>query len=307
MSIELTTIKELFPKIKDRFVQLTDNETFIKECSFAIQHLNKNDYLQKSTQDSILQAVLNIANTGLTLNPVLKLAYLVPRYNSVNKQIECTLEPSYQGLVKLITDTGSARNVYAHTVFDGDIFEETLGTEPSIVHNPKHKSKTITMAYAVAVLANGSKQIEVMIAEEINDIRAISESYKAFKEGKVKSCIWESDYGEMARKTVIKRLTKYLPKTELWDNLGQAIQLDNNDYSASPDQLGYIESLLANASLPVEEVIEIEKHMNSLTASEASKLITRLKGNQLDPILAGKNYNQKDINIHMAKLGDGKQ
>lgn len=303
MSNEVTSFKTELDKIRERFVKLTDNETFIKECSFAIQHFNKNSYLDKATTDSKLQAVLNIANVGLTLNPVLKLAYLVPRYNSSKKVIECNLEPSYQGLVKLITDTGSARNVYAHVVHEGDDFEETLGTEPSITHRPKRTSKTITHAYAVAVLFNGSKQIEVMTADEINAIRDISESYKAFKDKKTSSCIWESDYSEMCRKTVIKRLTKYLPKTDQWEKLGTAIDLDNRDYSISNDQAGYIESLLTNCSLPVEEVVEIEKSINALTSSEASKVIHRLKENQLDPVISGGNYSQRDINKHLAKLG----
>ena len=64
-------------------------EQFNKEASFAIQHLAKNPYLQKASKTSILQSVLNIAQTGLTLNPVSKYAYLVPRYNSSTKELEC--------------------------------------------------------------------------------------------------------------------------------------------------------------------------------------------------------------------------
>jgi recombination protein RecT len=299
METALTTIKEQFPKIREKFLKLANEETFIRECSFAIQHLNKNPYLQKATQESILESVMNIANTGLTLNPVLKLAYMIPRYNSVHKEVQCVLEPSYQGLVKLITDTGSARNVFAHVVYEGDEFEEILGTEPSITHKPKHLSTKITFAYAVAVLFNGSRQIEVMTKAEINDIRDKSESYKAYKDGKVKSCIWVSDEGEMCRKTVIKRLTKYLPKTDQWDKLATAIDIDNKDYSISNDQASYIESLLQTCSLPVEEVIEIEKSLNTINSGEASKMITYLQNNQRDPIASGDNYSQSDIKKKM--------
>jgi len=106
MSNELT-LKDQFKLIEDRFVALTNADTFTKECSFALQHFGKNSYLNGSTTESKLQAVMNVAQVGLTLNPVLKLAYLVPRFS--NGKVECFLEPSYQGLVKLVTDTGSAR------------------------------------------------------------------------------------------------------------------------------------------------------------------------------------------------------
>jgi len=111
---ELTLKKEHFNKIEPRFIELSDQKTFAKECSFAMQHFAKNDYLDKATIESKLQAVLNVAQVGLTLNPVLKLAYLVPRFE--NGAVKCFLEPSYQGLVKLITDTGSAKNVTCHPV-----------------------------------------------------------------------------------------------------------------------------------------------------------------------------------------------
>ena len=97
---------ESFAKIQSNFLKLADEKTFQKEVSFAVQILNKNSYLAGTSKVSILQAIYNTALTGLTLNPVLKLAYLVPRAG------ECCLEPSYQGLIKLITDTGSATTVY---------------------------------------------------------------------------------------------------------------------------------------------------------------------------------------------------
>lgn len=69
-----------------------------------------------ATTTSKLQAVFNVALTGLTLNPTLKLAYLVPRYNNASRELEVHLEPSYQGLVKLVTDTGSAKSVSSQVV-----------------------------------------------------------------------------------------------------------------------------------------------------------------------------------------------
>lgn len=293
MSSELAIINSNLEKVEKRFIALTNAKTWEREKAYALQHFRKNTYLQKASVHSTLEAIINVANTGLSLNPALKLAYLVPRYTS--GQVEVVLEPSYQGLVKLITDTGSAKNVYAHVVFDGDIFEETLGTSVEIKHVPKRQSNTVILVYAVAVLHDGTMQIEVMTAEEVNEIRDKSESYKSFKAGKAKSAIWNDHYNEMARKTVIKRLCKYLPKTDQWDKLGNAIQLADSDYQVSDGQITYIESLLRHANISQEHNDKIYQEMHSYTSTEAAECITYLGNNQVDPISSGHNYSQTDI------------
>jgi len=287
-------IHETFKPVANRLMQFMDHETIVKECNFAMQAFNKNSYLNGSTTASKQQAILNVAQIGLTLNPVLKYAYLVPRFS--NGQVECFLEPSYQGIVKLITDTGSAKNVYAYPVFEGDIFDVVLGTKTDIIHRPAFKSKVMTHVYAVATLSDGMQMIEVMHVDEVNAIRDKSESYKSFKDGKTKSCIWEDHYAEMSRKTVIKRLCKYLPKTEMWDKLAQAIDLDNADYTATHDQIDYIESLLLSANIDPEYQGRLYREIQgNVSASRASELIEYLKENQIDAITAGHNYGQTEI------------
>lgn len=287
---------QTFEPIKNRFLELSDKQTFDKECSFAIQHLQKNAYLAKSTPNSLLQAVLNIVQIGLTLNPVQKLAYLVPRYNNAQGVIECNLEPSYQGLVKLLTDSGSVTNVYAHLVYANDDFQQILGTENTIVHKPKLGNRgEIVGIYAVAILANGSKQVEVMDASEINEIRDSSESYKSFKAGKSKSCIWNDWYDEMARKTVIKRIVKYLPKSTTFETLAKAIDLANEDYTASDAQLNYIESLLLTSTIAEERKVFIERYMNTYNSQQAKACIDNLMENQIDPIRDKGTGNQTEI------------
>lgn len=288
--------KSNFDTIKKRFVELVGEDTFNKECSFALQHLQKNPYLQKSTPESLLSAVLNIAQVGLTLNPIMKLAYLVPRY--VGGQVTCCLEPSYQGLVKLLTDSGSVTNVYAHLIYSNDKFEQRLGTENEILHIPKLGNSidmgSVIGVYAVGVLKGGGKQTEVMPTHEIDAIRDSSESYKAFKSGKAKSCIWNDWYEEMARKTVIKRLAKYLPKSG-HEKLMKAIDLDNDDYQMSDGQANFIDSLLLTSSISEEKKEHIEEFMCTFSHAQAQQTIELLKESQIDPITHGGGGGQKAI------------
>lgn len=290
---EKTVMPFVQPKMQD-LIRMIGENNLKREMSFAIQSANANSYLAQATPESVGKSVWNVAITGLTLNPVHKLAYLVPK--KIGENVEAILMPSYQGLVKLLTDTGSVIKVYAHPVCKGDEFEVILGGEYTLVHKPKFLSKEITHVYGVGVLQDGTKQFEVMSITDINEIRDRSDGWKSFKAGRAKSCIWESDYSEMARKTVIRRLAKYLPKTNAWDKVSAAIELDNSEYGATINQEDYIHSLLESSTYDHEHRARLEKQvMAGISRDEAEKMIEELKANQLDPISAGRNYSQTDI------------
>ena len=283
--------KETFAPIETRFVELVDKNTFAKEVSFAIQHATKNKQLQKCTKDSVLQSVMNVAQVGLTLNPVSAEAYLIPRWvgkdDQGNSIYHCVLEPSYQGLVKLVTDTGSVENISCYAVFLYDEFEVSLGTNPDIKHIAKFKRKEITHVYAIAQLPGGQKIVEVMTIADCYDVRDKSESYKAWLKNKNLSCPWIEWEQEMCRKCCIKRIVKYLPKSKKWEHLREAISLDNNDYDLDPigKKAMYLGVLIENAAMDDDAKVSIEKQItDGMTIDEANKLINNLKEMQLDPI-----------------------
>jgi len=290
----------LLPRVKEIGVS---EQTLAKEISFALQHVNKNQQLKKADGTSVMQSIMNVCQVGLSLNPVQKLGYLVPRWDSLKKLNTVAFEPSYQGLVKLLTDSGSVSMIYSHLVYEGDEFEVSFGTSTELVHKPKFASKTITHVYAVAILPNGIKVPEVMAFDEIESIRERSDSYKAFKAGKIKSCVWTTDEGEMARKTVIRRIFKYLPKSENFKQIAQAISYDEQDYTATPEQKDYIDQLLETTSISLEKQEQITIEMESYSQEQAAKCINYLKENQLDPIDSGSNYGQKEINAKLDKMG----
>jgi recombinational DNA repair protein RecT len=191
-------------------------------------------------------------------------------------------------------------------VYEGDVFEVNLGTETSVKHQPQFKSKKIQLAYAVAVLPNGGKQVEVMPLDEIHEIRERSESFKAYRDKKIKSCVWTTDEGEMCRKTVLRRIVKYLPKSAQWEKVAEAVKLDEADYIASPSTYTYVEELLRSSSVGEQQKEEIYAVlMGDMTQTEANKIITFLKDNQRDPIESGDNYSQTDIQNKLSQLNEG--
>ncbi len=297
-------MKAELQKIETKFVNITDKDTFQRECSFALQLFSANAYLDKATTKSKLQAVLNIANTGLSLNPVLGFGYLVPRKNYKTNEIECHFMPGYQGLVKLLTDTGSVTTIYSQLVFKDDTFKVTLGTQPGIEHEPQFKSKDIEKVYAVAVLPDGTKQIELMTIADCHDIREMSESYKAFKKESTKNCVWVSHEGEMCRKSVIKRLYKYLPKSDKSENLTKAIELDNSEYDlpASFELIDYASSLIANSTYDDETKHRFDKELRGeISTSGVNAMIVELKRNQ-QGIDEHSHLSQGEIGTHIDEI-----
>jgi phage RecT family recombinase len=262
-------------------------EKFYKEAGFVCQLFNdpKNKYLRSSTKDSLFSAVISIAQTGLTLNPVAKQAYLIPRRIKDGTQyiVQAHLEPSYIGLVKLLTDAGQVLNIQTNLVHQGDDFDINLGMETEIKHKPHYitgrNKGNIIGVYSVANLKGGNKQFEYMTTVEILDIRGNSESFKAWEKNHNVPCIWIKHEGEMYRKTCIKRISKHLPRSEQFD---AADGLSNKDFEMTFGQLNMIESLLHSSSLLEPQKTDIENQLSAMTYGNALKTIEYLQNNQVE-------------------------
>lgn len=280
----LSVTPKAFEALKTRFIELTDEHTYTREVSFACQLLAKNDYLAGAQPSSIQMAVMNVAQIGLSLNPALRLAYLVPRYDRGAGGVICVLEPSYQGLVKLLTDSGSVTNIEARIIWEGDTVEVDLAHVDKVrKHTPyiltgKPRGEMIAV-YSVAVLHDGTKSLEIMSREDVHGIRERSESYKKAKDGKGSS-VWLTDEAEMWRKTVIKRHFKYLPKSGNFEKVANAIEIDNTDYPCTYAQLGRVAALLTTSTISENDKQRIEAEMHNYTTVQAVNAINYLLDNQ---------------------------
>lgn len=282
--------KEHLERVKGSFLEQSGlkEADFNREVSFAVQLATANPYLQTCDPKSALRAILNVAQVGLTLNPVKKEAYLVPRYNSKTRLNEVCLDPSYIGLIKLATDSGIVKAINCQVIYSGDEIEIDLSNEYTISkHVPyfltgKEKGSIIG-AYSIATLRDGTKHCEIMGREEIETIRSRSEGFKAFEAGKTKSNVWVSDEGEMFRKTVIKRHTKYLPKSG--DKLYKAIEISNHaggfSETLSHSYWAYIDEKIRTSLLPVDEQTRLADELSDYQYKwQADKMMDYLKDNQ---------------------------
>lgn len=219
--------------------------SFHREAEFAIQIAQANDYLlgvATKAPQSMIDAVTNVAAIGISLNPAKKHAYLVPRKGRV------CLDISYMGLMDLAIQSGSIRWAQAVLAHEQDKFTVTsVDRPPTHERNPFDTERgEIVGCYVVAKTADGDYLTETMSRSEIDAIMNRSESVKAGK-----STPWKTDYGEMAKKTVVKRAQKYWPKTERLEKAvhymdtegGEGIVINPDIKQLSSDQ---IDDLLAN-------------------------------------------------------------
>src|SRR5574343_583266 len=170
----------------------------------ALMAMNRQPELLNCTPASLFQSLMMAGQLGLEPDGVLGSAYLIP-YGT-----QCTLIPGYRGLIDLARRSGQIKSIEAHLIRNGDKFECAFGLDPRLTHSPVFpgdenylKNENIIGAYAVAKLVDGGEQFEVMSRAEIDAIRTRS---RASKSGP-----WVTDFGEMVRKTVVRRLFKYLP------------------------------------------------------------------------------------------------
>ncbi len=235
------------------------------EKGFAIQLLSNNSYLRKVAEEapqSLQQAITNVAAIGLSLNPAEKLAYLIPRNVKIGPsqwQSRIFLEPSYMGLTRLATDSGSIKWVQANCVYAKDSFMDNGPGE-----RPTHTYEAFATAeergefkgvYCVAKTQEGDFLTTIMTAAEIYSIRDRSEAWKQNQSGP-----WKTDPTEQAKKTCVRRGFKMWPRTDerRMAMLAQAVELSNQNEGFEPiltspeikdytaDQKAYFDQLLVN-------------------------------------------------------------
>jgi recombination protein RecT len=149
---------------------------------------------------SLVRAVIQAAELGLEPSNVMGHCYLVPFKN------QATLMIGYRGFIELAARAGKARFRPARVVYDCDTFQWHDGLEQSLTWVPgdRTSSSRPTHVFVVVDFANGlPPMMEVMTYSEIERIRKTSKMPNGPG--------WRDNWEEMAKKTVVRRMAKYVP------------------------------------------------------------------------------------------------
>lgn len=230
---ELKPLQNCFTAPYKTFLQNgKDLQDLQRECNFAAQAMLNNPYLidcAKKFPDHFVNALKNVVLTGMTLNPTLKLAYLVPFKGKVE------LQASYMGKKSFGINTGLVLDMNAYLVYKGDTFDIEQGTNAHIIHKPnpwgKKNKEDILGGYYIIKYPNGTMQFDTMSIEDIDAIRKRSPSV-----GSGKQSPWDTDYAEMCKKTLINRAYKQIPKQGMSEKAREALEILNRvDEQAAKD------------------------------------------------------------------------
>lgn len=202
-------IEAMKPEIEKALPSVITPERFTR---MAMTALSTNAKLASTTPRSFCGALLNAAQLGLEPNTPLGQAYLIPYGKETQFQI------GYKGMLDLAHRSGEFKNIYAKEVYEGDDFSYSYGLEPTLNHVPTMDIEgrgEVIYYYAVYTLVNGGFGFEVMTKAEVE--KHGKKFSKAYKSGP-----WQTDFDEMAKKTVVKKVLKYAPiKTEFVKGISQ--------------------------------------------------------------------------------------
>jgi len=284
------TIQAALPNIRQRMAAAGyDPEAIARETSFAMQIVTKDERLAACEANSILAAIVNVANLGLTLNPAAQEAALTARWDARIRGNVCSLDPMYRGLLRLAKEAGAIAGAVTGVVYENDDFRLDLADNANpISHRPcliASKKGAPIGVYCLLTLPNGLKQPEWMDMEQVRAIRDRSDAWKAYADGKIKSTPWATDELEMARKTVFKRAQKYAPRgtSEAQSRFDAAVEMDNSEYPASVNQSMQIEMLLRTANISPERANELHQITRErISQAQANSIIRELEDAQID-------------------------
>lgn len=226
LAVKVNTIRDLMEKNKPAFAAALPRHMSVDRLlRVALTAINVTPKLLDCTPRSLLGALIQTAQLGLEPG-VLGHAYLIPYGKDVQ------LVPGYKGLIQLARRSGEISTITAHEVYSKDYFKYEYGIHPVLVHRPSEDADrgTITHFYAVVALKDGGVQFEVMTRAQVDGHR--DRYSKAAKQGP-----WVTEYPEMGKKTVLRRVLKLSPASI---ELQRAVALDEQAEVQLPQHLGDI-------------------------------------------------------------------
>ena len=206
------TLEKMADKFREALPPTMDESKFISVLKLT---LNKNPKLLQADKNSLMQTFMRAAQDGLYLDG--REAAAVQYGQSVQ------YIPMVEGMIKVLHNSGLIKTISAEVVYENDLFDYELGTKPQLTHKPLivgDRGKPICV-YAIAVTTNGGEYMELMNMQEIEKCRAVSKASSS------PHSPWVKWFDQMAKKTVMHRIAKRLPKN---DAINSVVAVDDDNF-----------------------------------------------------------------------------
>ena len=275
---KVTQLNEYLESKKNSLIKIapqgTDVDRIIRVAMFEAV---KNERLVQCSPTSVYMALAKACELDLVAGGVLHRASLVPMWDKKTKGYNAELWIEYTGLMDLVKRSGEVAHFKAEVVYENDEFEHSFDLEGGEIlrHKKCHDNPgDLVLAYAVCFFKDGQRQVEVMRKDQINKIRRNSRSPD--------SGPWSQHTEEMWRKTVIRRICKYLPLTpKTTAVLEHDIQ---SDFGASNIQSIDVNVVEQDHTVDTDNVIDVKEAESKPKPKRKSKvkdLVEKAKENNL--------------------------
>lgn len=228
------------PRVTDQLARvLPDNLEVKRQKILLLNSLRRTPKILFCTRESLVAAVLQVFELGLSPVAALGHAYFVPF--QTRRGLLCQLIIGYRGLIELARRSGTlATTPRAEVVRRGDYFRYSLGLNPQLEHIPadvlqfegpdkvaavRHAlagqpaDGKLIAAYAVVSPKHGDKEFRVVTQEFINRIK------KASRGSGDPDSPWRNWEDQMWAKTAIRQALKFVPLSPE-DRLAKALDID---------------------------------------------------------------------------------
>lgn len=287
-----------------------DSERMLK---LALGALRTTPKLAGASLSSLLGSVVTCAQLGLEPNTPLGHAYLLPfdkrekregQWVTVETQVQVII--GYKGMLDLARRSGQIVSIAAHEVCEADDFRFAYGLEEELVHRPAMKDRGAVIGfYAVAKLQGGGYSFEFMSTDEVNHIRDKSaEKNRAKKDNQGRPIItgpWLDNYVEMGRKTVLRRLFKYLPISI--ESLAFASAIDGNAVAAAAP----LEEVVFDVGQQQDASVSVDQETGEILDSAPAQIAHQLEPERIpqqtrqaepEPV-----RQQEEVQVHQQSAG----
>lgn len=242
--------------------------------ALVIAAVTSNPKLLECSRESLWRACVQGAELGLSLNPTMGEADILPVWNNRLRCNEAQFRPRYKGLMKLALQSGEVTSIRSVIVHENDEFDVIEGLRRDLIHKPARTNRgAMTNVYCVWTLKGlAEPQFEVMDREQVYKIRGRSSSKN--KDGTVIGP-WVTDEPEMWRKTVVRRASKYMPIS--CEAFTKAVAVDNladSDTEFDITEGGEIVDITASVEEPdYDDTTQVEDLAAEVVDEPAVKLV----------------------------------
>ena len=157
---------------------------------------------------SVIGAIMQAAQVGLSLDTVFGEAFLIPRWNKNANATVCGFQIGYKGLCKLArTSDAGVRDIYARVVYQNDRFEYSY--EPkTLIHTPcEDPDARGPLKYAYAKVIWKEDNYDRFVVVTAAEIKKATDASDSFKKG---FGPWVDNPDAMWAKTSLRRLCNTL-------------------------------------------------------------------------------------------------